>query len=180
MPDILVKPTLIVIGGFAGAGKSTLARSLGSKFSISVFEKDQVAKNLEKYVDFQNIWESKGITFDFFLAFAEAHLKQGGSLVFDQNMGYERTWQSLERLSSGLPDHVTIKIFILDCSWELCLSRFASRTEHPNINEVTLADLEDHKFKWEYLNNNEMPQAIRIDGSQPADKVLQDVLTHFG
>lgn len=180
MPHILINPTLIVIGGFAGAGKSTLARSLGEKFSIPVFEKDQVAKNLRKIETFrQTGLQADGITFDFFFAFAKAHLNHGGSLIFDQNMGREFTWRTLERLKSELPDHVTIKIFILDCSWELCLSRFAGRTEHPNVGEITLADLEDHKFKWEFLNENELPQAIRVDGSQLAEKVLQDVLTYF-
>ena len=172
--------TLIVIGGFAGAGKSTLARSLGKKLSIPVFEKDQIAKNLDNLEDFQKTGlKAFGVAFDFFFAFAEAHLRNGGSLIFDQNMGRERTWKGLEKLKSKLPAHIEIKIFILECPWELCLARFAARTEHPNLDELTLADLEDHKFKWEYLNNNELPQAIRIDGSQTSDKVLNDVMAYF-
>lgn len=173
-------PQLIAIGGFAGAGKSTLARSLGRHLQTPVFEIDQIAKSIQNSATFKgSAQDAYGVAFDLFFDFAVMHLRNGGSLIFDQNLGHERTWQNLEKLRAELADTADIKIFILECPYEVCLERFAARTEHPNIDDVTLADLADHKFKWDYLNENELPQAIRIDATSSSSAVFDQVRSHL-
>ena len=177
---MILSAHLIAIGGFAGAGKSTLARRLGRELSIPVFEIDQIAKSIQLSESFTGTpQDAYGISFDLFFDFAKTHLGNNGNLIFDQNLGHARTWQNIEQLRSKLEGKAKIKIFILDCPWELCLERFAVRTEHPNIDDVTLHDLANHKWKWDYLNENKLPQAIRIDATQTQDEVFRSVNKHL-
>jgi hypothetical protein len=44
---------------------------------------------------------------------------------------------------------------------------------------VTIEDLDDHKYKWDYLNENELPDAIRIDATREPDDVLKEVLGYL-
>lgn len=170
---------LIIIGGFAGAGKSTLARRIGAALCIPVYEIDALARGIKNSKDFHGAsHESYGISFDLFFALAAAHLQNNCSLVLDQNMGHEQTWKSVEKLRASVPD-VEITIFLLDCPYELCLARVATRREHPNQTEVTTETLSAHKWKWDYLNDHEFPQAIRVDATQVPEVVFTQVLAHL-
>jgi adenylate kinase family enzyme len=170
---------MIVIGGFAGSGKSTLAKKLGNILSIPVFEIDHLARSIRESKDFHGEnSEAYGITFDLFFSFARSHLKNGCSLILDQNMGHAMTWEAVRKLRDSL-SNIEVKIFVLECPYELCVTRFALRTEHPNLKEVTVEDLADHKYKWDYLNENELPDAIRIDATREPDDVLKEVLIYF-
>lgn len=167
---------LIVVGGFAGAGKSTLAKSLGRALSIPVFEIDQIARCLQNAPDFQGTPQAAyRVAFDLFFAFARSHLQNEGSLILDQNMGHRLTLENIAALKTSLP-FIDVLIFLLDCPYDLCASRVASRTEHPNLFEVTRENLHDHKYKWDFLHENELPEAIRINATQPATAVFQAVL----
>ena len=173
-------PQLIAIGGFAGVGKSTLAKNLGNHLQIPVFEVDQIAKSIQQSATFTgSTQDAYGVAFDLFFDWAERHLKNGGSLIFDQNLGHKRTWQNLENFRSQLNGVAEVKIFILDCPFEVCLERFKKRTEHPNIDDVTLDDLADHKFKWDYLRDNDLPQAIRIDATQTSQNVFKEIMEYL-
>lgn len=170
---------LIVIGGFAGSGKSTLARSLSQALSYPVFEIDHLARSIQDSKDFHGqSHEAYGISFDLFFSFAKNQLDNGCSMILDQNMGHSLTWRNIHQLKSSLKQS-NVLIFLLDCPYELCLSRFAARTEHPNLDDVTVDDMPDHKHKWDYLNDNELPEAIRIDATQSANAVLNDVMMYL-
>ena len=172
----LTPPTLIVIGGFAGSGKSTLARRLGRHLSILPYEKDAIAKTIRESPHFSG--NVGGLAFDLFFSIARQALNNNCSLILDQNMGYTLTWRSLTQFQQEVGQD-KVKIFLLNCPFELCLSRFAARTGHPDIGRVTLDDLQQHKFKWDYLQENELPQAIRIDATQSQDAVFAAVLRHL-
>lgn len=93
-------------------------------------------------------------------------------------MGHAMTWDSVRKLRDSL-SNVEVKVFVLECPYELCVTRFASRTEHPNLKEVTVENLADHKYKWDYLNDNELPDAIRIDATREPGDVLNEVLAYL-
>lgn len=93
-------------------------------------------------------------------------------------MGQAMTWENVRELRGSL-SNVEVNIFLLECPYELCVTRFAARTEHPNLKEVTVEDLDAHKYKWDYLNDNELPDAIRIDATGTSDDVLKAVLVYL-
>lgn len=167
-------PYLIVIGGFAGAGKSTLARRLGRTLALPYYEIDLVARAIADSPDFQGT-NSKGVAFDLFWVFARTHLENGNSLIFDQNMGQSWQWNQIKHLCALVPN-ATLITFILDCPYDLCIERFEARTEHPDLGDV---DIHDHKYKWDYLNDNEFTDAIRIDATRSQDEVFAEVVTHL-
>jgi predicted kinase len=170
-------PRLIVIGGFAGAGKSTLARKVGRALALTVYEIDSIARFIADSRDFHGSnTEAKGVAYDLFWSFARTHLENGNSLVFDQNMGRPQQWESIERVLSEVPGAEAL-VFILDCPYEICIERFSARTEHPDLDEV---DIHEHKFKWDYLNDNAFPGAIRIDATQSEEEVFDEILSHLG
>jgi thymidylate kinase len=75
--------------------------------------------------------------------------------------------------------NVAFKIFLLECPYELCVTRFLSRTEHPNLHEVTIENLANHKYKWDYLRENELPEAIRIDATREPQVVFDEVFGYI-
>lgn len=165
---------LIAIGGFAGVGKSTLARQLGRALRIPFYEIDLIGRAIGDSSDYvgQN---PKGVAFDLFWTFARNQLENGVSLIFDQNMGRPEQWEKLKAVCLEVPGAKLI-VFLLDCPFEQCAERFEKRLEHPDFGT---AYLHDHKYKWDYLNNNEFPNAIRIDATRSQDKVLADVLSYL-
>ena len=173
------QPQMIVIGGFAGSGKSTLAKKLGNILSIPVFEIDHLARSIKESKDFYGgSGQAYGVAFDLFFSFTRSHLQNGCSLILDQNMGHAMTWENVRKFRDSL-SNAEVKIFVLECPYELCVTRFASRTEHPNLKEVTIEDLDDHKYKWDYLNENELPDAIRVDATREPDDMLKEVLGYL-
>jgi predicted kinase len=173
----MTTPHLIIIGGFAGSGKSTLAKHLGHILSLPVFEIDHLARSIRASKSFEDS-NAYGLAFDVFFAFARRHLQNQGSLILDQNMGHALTWRNLEALRTDLKT-VEVKIFILDCPYELCLERVAGRSDHPNQTEVTVDDLPAHKWKWDYLNENDLPQAIRLDATQTQAEIFDEVMAYL-
>jgi hypothetical protein len=93
-------------------------------------------------------------------------------------MGHAMTWDNLRKLRDSLR-HVEFKIFLLECLYELCVTRFLSRTEHPNLHEVTIENLADHKYKWDYLRDNTLPDAIRIDATREPQVIFNEVFGYL-
>ena len=170
---------LIIIGGFAGSGKSTLARNIGRTLALPVFEIDSIARSIQESRDFHDkSGNAYGIAFDLFFDFARHHLANQNSLILDQNMGHPLTWRNVDKLRATLPSADVI-IFLLDCPYELCVARVDARTEHPTLDKVTAANLHEHKHKWDYLNEQELREAMRIDATRPQDVVFNEVMTYL-
>ncbi|MEM7113358.1 MAG: AAA family ATPase [Chloroflexota bacterium] len=180
-----MKPTLIVIGGFAGSGKSTLARSLGYELPLPVFEIDAIARMIQQSPSYDGSSNKRyPLTFDLFFGMARQFLANNCSLILDQNMGHEITWRNLRAFRaeverSNAIGQTAVKIFLLDCPYELCLARFATRTEHPNLHDVTFDDIDDHKHKWHFVQENDFPDAIRIDATRSQEDVFAEVLDYL-
>lgn len=120
----MTKPVqLIVIGGFAGSGKSTLSSRLGRTVGMPVIDLDIIVHALQKSKDFN-----------------------GGPGAF----------------------------------FDVCVSRVADRVVPHDRVAVTAEELEEHRFKWEYITNAEIPDAIRIDATKSPESVFQEVVRSLG
>ena len=108
--------------------------------------------------------------------FAQTTLENGTSLIFDQNMGRPFQWEKLKQICASVPG-ARMMTFILDCPYDLCVERFEARTEHPDLGYV---EIHEHKYKWDYLNDNDFPDAIRIDATQSENEVFADVMAYLG
>ena len=169
----MLSPHLIAIGGFAGAGKSTLARNVGQALALPVYEIDQVSRFVSDSPFFSDT-EPKGVAFDVIYGLAQTHLENGCSLIFDQNLGREATWNHLERVRASVG--AKLVVIILDCPYELCVERAMARTSHPDFGDI---NIHEHKYKWDYLNDNEFPDAIRIDAARSEREVFDEAMSHL-
>lgn len=86
-----------MIGGFAGAGKSTLARRLGQTFCLPYYDTDLVSKAVADSSDFEG-GNPAGVAFDVVWMLAEAYLRNECSLIFDQNMGRPWQWKRIREI----------------------------------------------------------------------------------
>jgi len=102
-------------------------------------------------------------------------LRKGTSLIFEQNLGREQTWKRLKQISESIGD-VSFFCYILDCPYEVCASRVASRLVPQGRMAVTAEELEGHKFKSEYLASAEIPGSVRIDATRSPETVFQEVI----
>ena len=116
---------LIVIGGFAGAGKSTLARSLGRALGLPFYELDLVGRAIaaSKYFKGEN---AQAVAYDLFWVYARNQLENGCSLIFDQNMGQVWQWTKIKEICDSIAG-VEQLTFILDCPYDICVERQRSR-----------------------------------------------------
>jgi len=172
-------PQFIVIGGFAGSGKSTLARRLGSELQLPVFEIDQMAFVIRESDGFSDsALNPYHVAFDLFFSLARSILQSGCGLIFDQNMGHSQTWKNIERLTEELTN-INLQIFLLNCPFDVCCKRVERRHEHPNLHQVTAAVLIDHKYKWDFLEENELPLARRVDATLPKQTVFDEVFANI-
>jgi predicted kinase len=170
---MLTKPTrLIVIGGFAGSGKSTLSSRLGRSLCLPVIDLDVIAHALQTSKDFSG---GPGAFFDLAYALIEDLLRSGTSLIFQQNLGREQTWRRLKHISDTI-GNVEFICLILDCPYDICASRVADRVVPHDRVSVTAAELEKHRFKWEYLTNAKIPDAVRLDATQHPDAIFEEVV----
>jgi predicted kinase len=77
-----VNPTMIVIGGVPGTGKSTLANALSKDMNIPVFSKDE----LEAAVVRKGLGSSKnmhGVGYEILASLATKQIENGNNCIFD-------------------------------------------------------------------------------------------------
>lgn len=96
------KPTLIIISGLPGTGKTTLSKKIGEEFGLPVFSMDEIK---------ETIWDITGHDFDFEfsdkihkasfeLIFYCTHslLAKGKSLVTEAHFNPERNNQKIRNI----------------------------------------------------------------------------------
>lgn len=92
-----MNPTLIVIGGLPGTGKSTLANALSKRMNVPVFSKD----DLEAAVARKGLASNKkmlGVGYEIMEALSKRSLENNNSAIFDfiaSRSRVEELWPSL-------------------------------------------------------------------------------------
>lgn len=77
-----MNPTMIVIGGVPGAGKSTLAKELSKELNIPAFSKDELEAAVSRR-GLCNNKETKGVGFEIMAVLAKNQIENNNSAIFD-------------------------------------------------------------------------------------------------
>ncbi len=171
----ITKPSLIVIGGFAGSGKTTIAKRLSTEMRCPLFSSDDFIHALKSAAT-QNV-AAASIAMDILWMTVDAQLKNNVSVIVDANMCHQQSWDSIDELMkrNGAVRCVPI---ILECSLEICTKRINERgTDDPRYSDLKKDMLHAHLSKHEFLLHFQRDGLIRINAERPQAEVYSDVLT---
>lgn len=130
------KPTLFIIAGPPGVGKSTVAKQIGNKLNIKIFSNDKVRwlkgfkKEYKKYRKSNSQYPTRfrKKIYNQLLKFGENEILNGKSIILDAT--FSREWQ--RNLAKNLAKEVKAKLVSIDVrldklSDEKIIKRFKDR-----------------------------------------------------
>lgn len=175
----MTNPRLIVIGGFAGAGKTTLATKLSGEYNYPVFSSDVINDALRATLDMQ-FQEASPIAYKIMWHLVRKQLSAGITLIVDTHMATPGVWESLDSLKSDMPD-VTVIPVILQATLDTHRTRIEERgrtnKEHLNLGGDKLEDI---LFKYEFIEKLNRPDLIRVDANATPQEVYTAVKNVIG
>jgi predicted kinase len=170
-------PNLIVLGGYPGSGKTSLACRLAAEFHYPRLSSDLIGRTIVQSHGLQSplsnpTWIAYDVVFDLCAEFLQA----GVPTILDINMGWSFQWQRLDELRL-CTHNLMYSILILHCPRELCHSRLMQRNKRaPQAEVVDLAQLEPRFSEmWQFFEQLNRPDIHIIDAARPLDEVYQDV-----
>jgi adenylate kinase family enzyme len=170
------------LGGFPGAGKTTMAKRLSAAWRIPRLSSDMLgqiiaASNALKQTSVDAYW----IAYDVVFGLCTEFLTTGVSTILDINMGWAFQWQQLDALKHQHPDVRWLPI-LLQCSREICLQRIGHRyaddpaaASPPEIYTTTPHILN----VWSFLERLNRPDTYVIDAGRPLDEVYADIAQYL-
>jgi AAA domain len=101
-------PTVIVIGGVPGAGKSSAARRLAADLSLPFLSPDTVGQTLRasRGIRARDAVDAYWIAYDVLFRLCEEFVGAGLSVVLELNLGWAFQWDWLDRLAARQPAYV--------------------------------------------------------------------------
>ena len=170
-------PALVIIGGFAGTGKTAISRRLSAEFSIPRLGSDTLGRTIKGSAGIKN-GDAYRIGYDVLFRLCEEYVMAGVSTVLDLTMGWEFQWQHVDDIIRRYPQTVFVPI-ILCCPFATCIERtrqrHASNPDHYDPPEVYTADPKNTRI-WEYLEHLDRPEIHLVDASGDLDQVYEKVL----
>jgi len=167
-------PSLIVIGGFAGAGKTTVAAKLSSKYNYPVFSSDVINDALRAALN-KDFHEVSPTAYEVMWHLVRKQLENGVTVIVDTHMSAPKVWESLDALKHDMPTVVVLPI-ILQATIETHRNRIEERgrtnKEHLNLGGDKL---EDVLFKYEFIEKLHRSDLIRVDANRPPNEVYEAV-----
>lgn len=178
MPLARERPLLIVLGGFAGAGKTTLSRRLSTELGIARLGSDDLIRIVSRsWVLADRIGDVGWVAYDVFFGLAEEFLRTGLSVILDSNMGEAWRWEHLDVIRDRHSEILFVPI-VLRLPLETCIERMHGRHADDPDNEVA-ADVimaePRHVQKWKFVETLDRPEVHFVDADRPRDVVYEEV-----
>ena len=169
---------LIVIGGFAGTGKTSHSTRLSAEFGIPRLSSDAIGRSisLSQGIQDQNV-NAIAIAYDVVFDLCAEFLRCGVSTVLDLNMGWAFQWEHLDTLRAHQPAVVWVPI-LLRCPWELCLERirhrYAAEPASSAAMEVYMTKPQFLKV-WNFLEQLDRPDIHIVDAARSEEEVYASI-----
>lgn len=167
-------PALIIIGGFAGAGKTTVASKLSKKYNYPIFSTDVINDALRPVLQ-KDFREVSPIAYKVMWHLVRKQLQTGVTAILDTHMATKSVWESLDALKRDTPEVIVLPI-ILQATLETHRNRIEERgrtnKEHLNLGGDKL---EDVLFKYEFIEQLNRPDLVRVDANGQPVEVYQQI-----
>lgn len=169
------QPTLFVIGGFAGAGKTTVVNRLAGERNYAVLTADVINDALREALN-ASYREMSPVGYKVMWHLARQQLRLGVTFIVDVHMSAAHMWDSLDAIKHDLPEARIVPI-ILQASLETHRARIEERgrtnKEHLNLGGDKFEDI---VHKYEYIESLQRTDLIRVDANGSVDEVYAAVL----
>jgi len=171
-------PMLIVIGGFAGTGKTIHAHRLSADLRIPRLGSDAIGQMIRQSGGIgDRIDHAFRIGYDLLFGLCEEFLHAGVSTIVDTNMGWPFQWQRLDAITVRHPQVRYVPV-ILRCPRELCLERIKRRYLSDPINHAPperFMTERKHLQIWEFLDHLDRQDIGFVDAVAPDDEVYEEL-----
>lgn len=173
------RATLIILGGFAGAGKTTVAKRISAEYRLPLISTDELNDAIRKTFDF-DFHQASPHAHDIAWSQVRSYIRNNATVILDTNMCRERTWQNVDDVRNEFPE-LTIIPIILECSLETHKKRISHRGEtQPDHLNLGGDAIEDVLSKYEFITSLNRPDLIRISAEGSEDNVYRDVIERLG
>ena len=171
-------PALIVIGGFAGTGKTAVSRRLSAELNIPRLGSDTLGRTIKRSVGIKNgEVDAYWIAYEVLFRFCEEFIQSGVSVILDLTMGWEFQWQRVDSIISRHPQTLFLPV-ILRCSYEKCIERTRQRheanPEYYDPQEVYMTEAKNLRI-WEFLMRLDRPDVRFVDAGRPHNGVYEEI-----
>lgn len=164
--------TLIVIGGFAGAGKTTLAARLAREYNYAIFSSDSINDALRAALG-MSFKEASPAAYTIMWHLVKKQLQLGVTVIVDTHMAAPQSWAGVDRLQEDMP-HLRVLPIILQATFDTHRQRIEERgrtnKEHLNLGGDRL---EDVLFKYDFIEQLQRPDMIRVDANGDKNTVYE-------
>ena len=114
-------PSLIVIGGFPGSGKTTISSKLSYELGVPRLSSDAIGHTIKDSVDvIESRVDAFRVAYDILFALCGQFVVNRASVVLDLTLGWEFHWKELDKIVNQNPQVLFLPI-ILHCSYEQCM-----------------------------------------------------------
>jgi predicted kinase len=173
-------PALIIVGGPAGSGKTSIGHRLSIDLSIPRLDSDTFGKTIRRSPSHSgNTRDAYVIGYTLLWRLCEEFLLSGISVIVDTNMGWEESWRSAEVVHNCRPDLVFLPI-VLSSPRDVCITRIRQRNaEQPDQYGPPEWFMQGDALQiCEFLESFDRADVRVIDAARPLEDVYLDVKQH--
>ena len=179
------RPTLYVLCGLPGTGKSTYAERLRGIFDIALFRSDEVRRKLPEYGEHRGplpfgtgIYklDMRGLVYSRLLSMAHDELKTGRSAIMDATFSMRKWREEAVRLAEDLD----VNILFLECvsSRDTILERLARRRQGDDgLSDARPEHLDGLADEFESMNELSPERHLRINTEAEIEANLRMILS---
>jgi predicted kinase len=161
--------TLVVMRGYPGTGKSTIARAISTALHAPLIDRDILR---QKAVDiFGNLPHVGRFSYELMFALAEEQLSLGLSVVVDTPLTYRTTYEQAKELAQTF--HVPMVVVHCQCSPEVQKRRLEGRVG--KVSEFQITSWKEW-MQWKPRFEDFDDDGCIIDTSNPLDDSLAKVM----
>lgn len=168
---------LIIIGGFAGTGKSAISRRLSAKLHIPRLGSDTIGRTIKRSEGIKD-GNAYWIAYDVLFALCEEFVQLGTPVLLDMTLGWAFQWQKVDDILVRHP-HARFLPVILRCSLATCIERVRQRhNANPDYYDPPEVYTTEPKQRaiWEYLSQLDRPSGVHfVDAGRPFEEVYAAV-----
>jgi aminoglycoside phosphotransferase family enzyme/predicted kinase len=179
------RPTLWIICGMIGSGKSTIAERLSQTLDVKVLRSDVIRKDLfdlkpDAVMDVpfgEGIYseEVNRLTYGKLLMLAQEEIKKGCSVILDATFNNRHYRSEAQRLSQDLDTD----LILVECvaSLPVIRQRLLARETDRSVSDARLHHLKKFKNIFEPLTEAEEKNCVRINTEDSVEENIHKILS---